>query len=71
MSLFQETWPPEELDSQVPDLQSRLVHQLFTSLVRRCSGWFDKQALHRTRYDATICNSRVPWAGALSLGRKA
>ena len=26
-------------------------------------------ALHRTRHNAVVCNSRVPWVGSLRLGR--
>jgi hypothetical protein len=46
-SLQRTQLPPEELDSQVPDLQSRRVRPLFTSLVRRRGGWVANHALQR------------------------
>ena len=37
--------PPEELDTQVPDKQSSVGFQLFTSLLLVRRGWFANQAL--------------------------
>lgn len=62
------TWPLEELDSQVSDLQAGRLCQFFTSLVRRRGGWFANHALQR-RHERRGCNRSVPRAGSLSLGR--
>jgi hypothetical protein len=47
---FQSVRPPEELDSQVSDLQTRHLCQLTTSLVRRHVGWIANHALQRAGY---------------------
>jgi hypothetical protein len=65
-------WPPEELDTQVPDKQCAVEFQFFTSLLRRGGGWFANHALHPAtagRPSRHCCNRCVPWAGSLSLGR--
>jgi hypothetical protein len=62
--------PPEELDSQVLDLQAGRLCHLFTSLVRCRGGWFANHALERTRPVRSDCNRSVPRAGSLSLGRR-
>jgi hypothetical protein len=41
------TWPPEELDTQVPDKQGGVGFQLFTSLLPATRGWFANHALQR------------------------
>lgn len=38
-------WPPEELDTQVPDKQSSADFQLFMSLLRGGRGRFANHAL--------------------------
>ncbi len=71
---FRPWWPPEELDTQVPEKQASVGFQLFTSLLRFGSGWFANHALQPTRAGALgssrtarLFHRSVPaW---LSLGR--
>jgi hypothetical protein len=41
------TWPPEELDTHIPDKQCAVEFQFFTSLLRFGSGWFANHAPQR------------------------
>ena len=64
--------PPEELDTQVPDKQSGVGFQLFTSLLLVRRGWFANQALQRlTAADRRGCHRPVSWPPSLSWGRQA
>ena len=59
--------PPEELDTQVPDKQSAVEFQLFTSLLRVRRGWFANHALQRTRPSRSGCKRAPSWAGSLDV----
>ena len=64
------TPPPEKLDAPTVDMQRWLPFQFLTSLLRRCGGWFANRALQLLiRPSRSGCNSRVPWAGSVGLGR--
>jgi len=62
--------PPEKLDTQLPDKQSSVEFQLFTSLLRREGGWFVNHVLYLTSAPLGSRTIRIMWQRLLRpLGR--